>query len=232
VSNHTVNDELYDLAIRHAIMLRRLDKNTERELAIFLRDHLYPDITAKLERELALIRITGGRVSSRSATRYRRMQLEIRELVRVGVRGARNQLSSSLFDLAKSEADWQINAFGKSMPVTLSYTAPAASVLRSVVNSEAIQGRTLSNWFAGISRGTWTGIERELNIGIVEGESISDLVRRVRGSPSRGFKDGVYATTTRNAQSIARTAATHVSSRARELTYEANDSVVKSAFAL
>ena len=228
MSNHTVNDELFDLTIRHAIMLRRLDKSTERRLAIFLRDNVYPDISAKLERELGMMRFGGGSVSARSVARLRRMKAEIRELVRVGMRGARNQLSGELFDLAKAEADWQLNAFAKANPFTVSYTLPAASALRAVVNSDAIQGRTLSNWFAGIERGARTSIERELNIGIVQGESISDLVRRVRGTASLGFKDGVYATTTRNAQAIARTAATHVSSRARELTYGENDSVIKS----
>lgn len=187
----TANEELLHLTIRHAVLLRGLDKSTEKALIDFLRNSVYPDITAKLNRELAMVNFGGGVVHARSAARFRRMQMDIRELVRAGMRDARAQLASKMFDLSKAEAQWQLGAFAKANPITLSYSLPAASTLRAIVNSDKIQGRTLTNWFAGISRDTWGNIERQVNIGIVQGESITGIMRRIQGTRSLGFRDGV-----------------------------------------
>lgn len=225
----SASERSLDAAVRHAIDIRRWGLTEERRVVAFLKQDVYPDITAKVQRELDRISFSGGRVSRRSLARYQRMQDDVRVLVRAGFATVHDSSSAELLELAKMEAEWQAIAMRRAIPadIQLSLTRPAIPVLRAIARNDPIHGRTLRDWYAGISRDTWTGIESQMNIGISQGESIPQLIRRVRGTKAAGFKDGVYEVSTRNARAIVRTAGTHVSARARELTYADNDDVVE-----
>jgi SPP1 gp7 family putative phage head morphogenesis protein len=85
----------------------------------------------------------------------------------------------------------------------------------------------LRDWYNGIGRQTGDQIGRQINIGLAQGETVDQITRRVRGTRAANYKDGVWATTRRNAESVVRTATNHVSNQARQETYEENQEVVK-----
>ena len=90
-----------------------------------------------------------------------------------------------------------------------------------------MQGFTLTQWFASLSRRAALNVQQQLNIGIAAGETVDQLARRVRGTRRLGFRDGILETTRRQAQAIVRTGVNHVSTQARELVYLENTDLVK-----
>ena len=82
-----------------------------------------------------------------------------------------------------------------------------------------MEGKLLSQWLSGLSRTTVDQIAAEVNHGVLAGDSVQDIVRRVRGTRPMGFKDGVFAPTRRNAETIVRTSVAHITSQAARLTY-------------
>jgi SPP1 gp7 family putative phage head morphogenesis protein len=66
-----------------------------------------------------------------------------------------------------------------------------------------------------------------IRLGLVQGESTDKIVARVRGTRGARYADGVLDISRRSAQSIVRTATTHVSNQAARHTWKANANVVK-----
>jgi len=64
-------------------------------------------------------------------------------------------------------------------------------------------------------------------LGIAEGEGISDIIRRVRGTRQNKYKDGVMSASRREVESVVRTAVMGVSNNVRQETYAANADIIK-----
>lgn len=113
------------------------------------------------------------------------------------------------------------------------------SQMRSIVTSEPFRGATLSEWAENQSERTVFKVRRQIQLGLSQNETLDEMVRRVRGrqagflrfDPDTGdfvpkgtegavvrprFQGGVLNTTTREAESIVRTAINHVASRGHE----------------
>lgn len=66
-----------------------------------------------------------------------------------------------------------------------------------------------------------------LRRGFLQGDSVDDMVKRVRGTRSLGYKDGLMDVSRRTAETIVRTAVSHTATAAREEVYKVNDSLIK-----
>lgn len=100
---------------------------------------------------------------------------------------------------------------------------------RSVLAREPIQGSPLHEWWQTQKRGTQVAMRRQLRLGIVQQETIDQLVRRVRGRSAGGgqFVGGVLQTSTREAEAIVRTAVNQIATDAHFETYKAHDDVTE-----
>lgn len=113
-------------------------------------------------------------------------------------------------------------------------TVPSATGLNShyfkrILDSEPFQGATLKEWAAEQKRKTIFRLGQQIKLGVSRGETLGDLVRRVRGrAVGRGqYVGGVLQTTTREAESIVRTAVHEVATHASFGVYEANGDVLE-----
>lgn len=113
------------------------------------------------------------------------------------------------------------------------------SQMRAIVTEDPFRGATLSEWAENQSDRTVFKVRRQIQLGLAENETLDEIVRRVRGrqagflrfDPDTGdfvpkgtegaevrprFRGGVLSTTTRETESIVRTAINHVSARGHE----------------
>jgi SPP1 gp7 family putative phage head morphogenesis protein len=77
----------------------------------------------------------------------------------------------------------------------------------------------------GVRRGQL--IRDTVRRGFLEGLSIDDIVRDLRGTRAQNYKDGLLETSRRTTEAIVRTAINHTANAAREEVYKANDSLIK-----
>lgn len=78
------------------------------------------------------------------------------------------------------------------------------------------QGRLLSEWIATLEADKALRLRDAVRMGFAEGQSVSQIVRRVRGTRVRGYADGVLAIDRRRAEAVVRTALAHTAANARE----------------
>jgi SPP1 gp7 family putative phage head morphogenesis protein len=113
--------------------------------------------------------------------------------------------------------------------------------IRQIVTADPIIGAPLEAWYRGQSERVRFNLKRQVQLGITRGETIDDMVRRIRGRHTGRYRTirlangttrqvgmfagGVLTTSTREAEAIARTAVNFVSNRASLEAFRANADV-------
>lgn len=220
----TANRELADRAIRHAVALERLKAHEAAEVAEFLAKEVVPDVLEKLERAAA-----------RGLTDERRLAELAQQLLatmRAGLRAAGSAAETRLVEIALTESEWQRAVIRQALPVVdVALRAPSVSIISTIVKSRPLEGQVLRDWFDDVAVGTTRRITRELKVGLSQGETVDELVRRVRGAEPDVFEsafggEGTLQQANRSCRSVVRTAVSQVTNDAREETYKLNTDVV------
>lgn len=221
------NDDLLHQAILHGIFLQRYKAGLARRVTEFLDREVLPEVLARVEADLASIAGGTRGLSLSVRGRLRGLQLTTQELLDTGRSRIAGLVEDELQQLAATEGEWQITAWRRHLPVKIELSVPAPAKLEAILSSQPFEGELLRDWFRSLAASTQQAISRQINIGMMGGESIAEISRRLSGTRARAFTDGVFQTTRRNAEIISRTAAAHVSMAARQITIDSNLSVVK-----
>lgn len=111
-----------------------------------------------------------------------------------------------------------------------SSTGLGANYFKRILDSQPFEGATLKEWAAEQKRKTVFRVGQQIKLGVANGETLGDIVRRVRGraTGTRGvYTGGVLQATTREAEAIVRTAVADVASYARHGVYEGNEDILE-----
>jgi SPP1 gp7 family putative phage head morphogenesis protein len=222
-------DALFDANIQHAVGLEQLKKSEVNKIVRMLNNEVLPEVVGNLDMRLKTIARTefGLDVKPGQTARWKKLVKSNRELLTEGLRRLKKPLVKDLEELAKYEHDWQLKSLETFMPFNVQLNEVPVSLLRSLVVSRPFQGALLNDWWEGIASKHRTAIERQLRIGMVQGESIPELRRRIIGTSRAAFRDGTFAQLRRDVTATVRTAVNHVVNHAREETFKENEKYVK-----
>lgn len=223
----TANEELLDRVIRRAVYLEGWKNRLSLDVRAFLAEGVYPDLMGRLTRQLERIADRGPRVSRRATARLVELEREMREILGAGMLDLHGDVVRQLKEFASDEVAWMQQRIERALPLQLQVTVPPRATLSALVEREFVRGAVLRDHFSTLGRVQARQITQAVRIGIGQGESLDQIVRRIRGTRAGRFRDGVLEATTRHAETWARTAANHVSARAREETFRENDELVK-----
>jgi SPP1 gp7 family putative phage head morphogenesis protein len=87
---------------------------------------------------------------------------------------------------------------------------------------EPIRGRLMKDWAGTLAQGRANRIQQSLAIAYVEGRTIPEMTRALRGTRAAGYADGLLQIDRRAAEAIARTTTAHFASSARDAVFEKN----------
>jgi SPP1 gp7 family putative phage head morphogenesis protein len=216
----TAGERLYDLDTRHQIGIARYSTATVRKMLALL-GRTEADIVEQIEK-LSWDDVTRN---SSKADRLKRMLEAMKVTSREGAVALGKELKAELQAFAAYEAQFQ----GKLMTeVEIGFSAqPTVEQLNAAVNARPFQGRLLKEWVSDLDAASFKRLRDAIRIGYVEGESVANVVKRVRGTASLGFKDGVMEISRRGAEALVRTAITHTANAAKEEFFKANPSTIK-----
>ena len=215
----TINTRLQDRYLRQAIRLQRYVGGQQRQVVRFLDRDVFPSVLGRLQTRLESIRSRGFDRGPHTTKRYTQMLVDTREVLKDGLGKARKRLTGDLRELAKVEAEASINAMeAEAGPVGVTFRGIDMRTIQTVA-SQPVDGQPLAKWWRDIERGTMRRIEREIGVGLAQGETVDQMVTRVRTN--------AFPTTRRNAEALVRTAATHVSAQAREASFRENADTIK-----
>lgn len=214
-------DSYLDLAIKRQAILERLKSGQRAEYGKELR---------KLER---LIRQTIGtldeNVSELSVTR-------LNQLLRLIRNDAQKVFESANKNLAKNEADIaQVTM--QQEKIDLQETVTPRPVIATIGKKKLLKqvlarplstsGTLLQPWVKDFTDNEVTRIDNAVRKGWTEGSTNTQIIQSIVGTKSNNYRDGVLATTRRNAATVVNTSVQHVASAARMDTWVENSDLVK-----
>ena len=135
-----------------------------------------------------------------------------------------------LVPLADLEAEFAARLLERTTgSVTIEAGTPRLGVAqwRSIVSTDPVQGAPLREWWRRQRAEAAFGFRRQVQLGMTNGETTPEIIRRVRGRFVRPgvYEGGVLQASTRQAETLVRTAVNQVASRAQLETYRANADV-------
>lgn len=209
---------------RRAVGGLRFDAHERRRILAMLRD-----VEAELIARIRSADVTGV---NRTAAQKRRLAVLVRDArsrIRVMMRAIRDASRLGLEEYASAEAVWTraalVEAVASAGIQTAVRVAPA-EVLRALVGETLMVGRPLEEWWSRQADSLVGDFTREMRLAQAQGETVDQMVRRVRGSRAGGFRDGIMQTTRRQASALVRTSVNAIGNQARAAVYAANADLI------
>lgn len=157
---------------------------------------------------------------------------EIRTAYREIYSEAGSELKQQMLDFAGVRADQTAALIATQLPVNYNIIQATAEQLRAIVDVAPVtvgpdKKLLLEEIFTSLSNGKEEAIRGAIRLGLVQGETVDQMVRRIKGTRAAQYKDGILEVHRRHAESIVRTVTNHVSNQAMQATYANNADVVK-----
>jgi hypothetical protein len=220
----TVNERLQSATISHQVDLQHYS-NAEVAKIIALLNRADADLAVQLA--AALERLGPDRFT---VEYLETVLFSVRSLNRQAYAELGRQLTGDLESLIDYELGYQQQLFTTTIPAPVLSEVPLVGVTLSQVRAAAFsrpfQGRLLSEWLTDVEAGRAALIRDAIRIGVVEGQTNDQIVRRIMGLRSEGYADGLLNRSRHDIESMVRTAIGHVSQGARDAFYQANDDLV------
>jgi SPP1 gp7 family putative phage head morphogenesis protein len=218
----SVNEKILDASIAHQVDLQFYSNGVvNRIIAIINRTDA--DLFAQLQ--TALDRLPAN---SFTVDRLDAILSSLRALNAQVYATVSNELNSELKELAIYEASHQKQLFDNVLPVQVSTNAVTIEQVYAAAMARPFQGKLLREWMQGLEIDKAVRIRDAIRMGYVENESISQIVKRIRGTKALNYQDGVMEITRRNAETVVRTAVSHMAGFTRDRFFDENSSVIKS----
>lgn len=224
----TLNAELRDELIRHAILILGLEAGEARRLRLTLSRDLDPVVMEALQDALGRFRVDdAGRVERAKQTlqAMETFSAEQAAAVRAVFDERRRDFRARMRELAEGELRYSEGVLDFRVPVDFDVRSPPPIVITDIVSRRPIEGRPLDHWFRDLAADTSRRIDAEVRRGIASNESTAQIIQRVRGTTRRPGGPLLFAK--RQAETIARTAVRSVSTAALEEVWSANSDVVE-----
>jgi len=218
----TFNDEYLDAVLRHQIDLRRYTTGLAKRVVRLL-EEADRDLAERLRARLSRFR---GPDVDFTGERWKAMLSDIRDVRAAVFAEYKALVREELGQLAVLEGQAEIDTLQSAITIDVHFAAVSADQLRAIVTSRPFQGRYLRDWFSTLETADQQRLVTALQLGMTNGESVDDIVRRVAGTRKNAYADGILAITRRDAQGIVRTAVNHVSNIARNYVWEANSDII------
>ena len=209
----TTNKQILDRMIGHQVGLLRLSNGITRKL-IALMNRVEDDLIRQIK-------------AVEDPARLGAVLADVRQILHASRPQTQALLFNELTDLAQYEAQYTRTLIQGAVPVKFSMSMPSVSMLESIVTSTPFQGKLLKEWVEDLTESQRRGIRDAVRMGMVEGESIDAIARRIRGTRALQYKDGIMEISRRGAQAMVRTAVNHTATQSREALYKNNDDIVK-----
>lgn len=222
----TVNENLLDNAVSHAIDLQHYSNGEVRKMLVILNK---ADIQLSEQLVIALQRLPR---ESFTVQRLDALLVEVNKLNGGTYQSIKKEFGNDLLELTRTEASYQYDLFQSVIPVDVSISkiAPeavyAAAVARpfQISKDKAID---LSSYLEGLSTARAASIKEAIKLGFITGETTDQIVRRIMGTKSKNYADGLMEGSRQHIEGMVRTSVSHISNFTSQRFYEANSGMIK-----
>lgn len=170
-------------------------------------------------------------------TQYQQQRLqqilgEVNALIDQGYKGIKEETSSSLYDFARVQQASVLGIVNGHIGTELLTHALTNEQLKQIASDTLINGAKSADWWSKQTEEMKFAFEREMREGMVRGESLGELIQRVRGKrawkdqPSRDAVPGFFDKSYVQAEALVRTSVMTVANQTHLDVYAANADVI------
>src|SRR5207247_9870831 len=109
------------------------------------------------------------------------------------------QHSKQLLDGADLQQQHLRGAVAKAVGVDVLTTAISPAMLQTIASDTLVNGAPSAEWWARQAGATQRRFQDQVRLGLLQGESVDDISRRVRGTKAANFADGIMTASARDA---------------------------------
>ena len=223
----TANENIRDAMIRHQIGLIRASGTLSKQIIKELRKS-EKEIRERIERRLAEINERGSDLGPTTTRRLLEIERQLRDLLGKTHRVIQEDTEKFMEELAIREPVFVKNVIEDALPVIVNAGVPNTIVLREIVKHQPVDGRILGDWLRKFEENDVERMMDEIRKGLVQGEGIPQITRRIFGTTRLNGQDGVRAISRRGAETLARTVSNGIANQARQAFFRQNASLIKS----
>jgi hypothetical protein len=220
----TVNERILEAQIKHSVYLERYKGGVLKKIVGLLND-TETNLIALIAGRLATIEGRGFDLSPAETNPLEKLLADIVAKREEVYSVLETRLADEMDDFSRYEADFQ-NRLANAAGVQASIAMPSNAQLKAIVTSQPFRGRMLKDWAKGLGTEEVKRVHDAIRIGMTEGQTTDQIIRRIRGTKKNRFQDGILEISRRDAEAVTRTAVSHVANRARAEVYNANADIV------
>lgn len=209
-----VSDLLAEAFADRGIDLLRLSAGEMRRLRPLL---------DRLERELAT-RLMEADLSATNASLMNTVLSDARALIANRYSAVSSELNTMLTSLISNEASFVVGTINQIIGVSIANALAPSTVLKALLDQSLVLGAPSADWWARQSGSLAFRFAQQMRLGIAQGETNGDLIRRVRGTKE---VPGIMEASRREAEALVRTSVQTVANHARLETFRQNADVIK-----
>lgn len=176
------------------------------------------DIAAKI--------IVRGQDEAFTTARLNKLLAEVKQMIDDTYWAAEKQLHDELGGFALHQAESSAAMLSAQVPVAFSATALNPAQIAAMTDSSPIGGKLLKEWWESLTSSMATKTAQQIRIGVVSGEGIATIVRRLTGS-AKDYEPGIFSIVRRETEAVVRTAVAGIANNAALATYAQNADIVK-----
>lgn len=212
---------LVEASTRNQVFLERLKAGEVEKIAPYL-----VEVDRAIRMELSKESLT-----SYSRTRLEQLLSTIDSIILAIYQRYIDVLESDLVDLAQYEAAFEARNLNQVL-VNVSAVIPTAEAVRAAVFAQPLQvtgtagGKLLDPFLKDWAASETQRVLGVIRVGYTQGKTNQQIIQQIRGTKANQYKDGILATTQRDAEAVVRTAVQHTAMTARMTSMSANSNVV------
>ena len=218
----SVNEQLRDSEVTHQIRLHRYANGVVRRIVATL--------NRSDARIFAAIQDLADQIGTFTATRLEQMLYAVRELNKEVFDTIGRELTPELHALVKYEAGYQHKLFQSVLPAQIQAHVGVATVDVEQTYAAALarpfQGVLLNQALDGLADNRAKLIRQTLASGYVEGKTIDQMTRELRGTRTQGYADGLFNRSRNDTEAVVRTATSHYAAFTRQRFVQANQDLI------
>ncbi len=215
----TLPEQTLNHTIKSQIDLMRLSVNTQKEVVKLL-DEMNKEIVG----EIAKIDPAKPKLSKWRKNRLLKLQKQSKEIIGSTYKEIDNTVNKDLFDMSGYIANDSVGVLNTAIGTDIFDVTYTSNQLHTIVNNSLIDGETIGDWWKDQSltfqknlNRTMVDVTNQIAIGVLKGDSIGELTKRVKGTPNI---TGLVGKSKNAAKTLVRTGYMQVASDIRMKTYE------------
>ena len=216
-----IANDLGDRFIRHHVDLLRLEAS-ERRIVLKMLKGLENDIVSRLLKTEGLTLAETRKLEA--------LFVATEEMIRTTYKNISTQQRASLIKIGEFESDQTAQIVNRTVGASLMTVGVPLVTIKAMVDGDTVLGLPAKDWWAKQATTLKAAFQDTIRRGVFAGETLNDLLRRIRGTRESGFTDGIMGGATRgarrNAEALIRTSVQSILGAARDETLRANDDVI------